>query len=283
MPSAEHGERGSAMKVAAIQMSCIPGDVKANLMRAEMLLDEASRSQVRWAVLPELFGTGYHVEGNDRALAERLSSGVVSTWLRAQARERQMYLTAGIAEARPDGLCADAVATMSPEGELLGIYRKLHLWNGESERFVPGDRLPKPFVLGDGVRAASQICYEVGFPEGSRQAALAGANVLTYSAAFGAARVSVWDVAVRARAIENGCYVIAADLWGCEGEHPPFAGHSCVVAPSGEVISRVDEGEGLAMADINLAEVDDFRGKVPYLRDLRRDVVAYAWRDLDQG
>lgn len=146
-----------------------------------------------------------------------------------------------------------------------------------------GGQLPVPFALGDGVRAASQICYEVGFPEGSRRAALAGANVLTYSAAFGAARVSVWDVAVRARAIENGCYVIAADLWGCEDEHPPFAGHSCIVAPSGEVISRVDEGEGLAIADINLAEVDDFRGKVPYLRDLRRDVVARAWRDLDRG
>lgn len=270
-----------SVKVAAVQMNCVRGDVRANLRTAGALLDEASARGVRWSVLPELFASGYHVEGDDAAFAETTASGPICTWLRNQAQRRSMFVSAGFIEALPSGVLADSTITVRPDGTVASLYRKCHLWSGERARFEPGKNLAEPFFLEDGFVAAAQICYEVGFPEGARTCAVQGANVLAYSAAFGLARLHVWDIATRARALENGCYVIASGLCGTEGDFPPFAGSSRVVSPQGCVMAQVDEGDGLAVANIDLDEVRRARAEIPYLNDLNRAAVIEAWNRIE--
>lgn len=258
-------------KVAAIQMNCIQGDKAANRVKAYGLIKEASVKGAQLIVLPELFNTAYRVEDQDDVLAEKIP-GETSEWLAQAAKEFNVTIIACILEkGEAKGLVYDTSFVVGRDG-VQGIYRKVYLWDQENMRFTRGTEYPV-YDLGWG-KVGMQICYEVGFPESARILTLKGADILVYPSAFGNARIYAWDIATKARALENGCYVIAANRTGVEKGETHFGGHSRIVNPKGQVLAEASSEDEVILAEIDLAQVTRQRREIPYLRDLNRTIVA---------
>lgn len=248
---------------AAIQMNCILGDVQSNLEKAYQLIQKAAVQGASFIVLPELFNTGYRLDPNDQQYAETIP-GYTTDWLIDVAQQFQVIIAGCLLE-RDGAEIYDTCVIVSSNG-VEGTYRKIYLWDQEKDRFSAGEEY-KVIHLND-VRVGMQICYEVGFPEGGRLLALKGANVLLYSSAFGKSRRYAWDVATRARALENGCFVIAANRTGIEKDETFFGGGSRIINPKGSVLVEATEEDDVILAEINLRESEEQRKEIPYLRDL---------------
>ena len=268
------------LKVAAIQMECFLGDWEANIRKAEDLLDQAASAGAKWAILPELFNTGYWVCDQDMALAEHIPSGRTSQWMMEQAKKRNMLLSACILEhGEASGVVHDTALTVSRDG-VLGTYRKVHLWDAENLRFSNGSTCPDPISLGE-LCIGTQICYEIGFPELSRLQVLKGANVLIYPSAFGRARYYAWDINSKARALENGAYVIAVNRAGVDDNTVFFGGHSRIVDPNGTVLAEAErDGAAVLVVELDLDKVAEARRTIPYLRDLNKPLIKAAWEKV---
>ncbi len=260
------------LKVAAIQMNCEPGDKQLNLEKAYRLIFEAAKEGgAKLIVVPELFNTGYRVEESDVTLAETIP-GETTNWMVEVSKEFNVTLVGCILEKdKTKGLIFDTCVVTSPNG-IVGTYRKTHLWDQENTRFTKGESLPV-FELEWG-NLGMQICYEVGFPEAARVLALKGADIIVYPSAFGKARLYAWDLATRARALENGCYVVAANRSGTEKSETFFGGHSRITSPQGEVLVQATEEDEVIITDIDLDEVGKQRRRIPYLRDLNKSLFA---------
>jgi predicted amidohydrolase len=257
------------IKVAAIQMDCALANVEANLAKSKQLVDVAVEKGAQLIVLPELFNTGYRVEDMDIELAESIP-GFTTEWMSEIARKYNVYLIGAILESgRSSGVVYDTAVLVGPQG-FIGSYRKTHLWDAENVRFAKGKDFPVfPTPFGT---VGLQICYEVGFPEGARILALKGADIIVYPSAFGKPRLYAWDLATRARALENGAYVIAANRTGKEKDVTIFAGHSRIVDPCGNIIIQAQQDDDVIVTEIDLRLVIEQRRTIPYLRDLNRAI-----------
>jgi predicted amidohydrolase len=266
----------SYFKAAAIQMSCIPGDVAANIAKAERLVNSAVDQGAKLIVLPELFNTGYRVEDQDTELAECIP-GATTEWLTQIAAKHQIYLSAAILESsKSDGLVYDTAVLIGSDG-VIGTYRKTHLWEREQFRFGSGREF-SVFESGLG-KIGLQICYEVGFPEGARILAMRGADILLYPSAFGKARSYAWDIATRSRALENGVFVIAANRSGMEQGGTIFNGCSRIIDPSGTVLAEAVDEDEVIVAQIDLEHVNKQRGMIPYLKDMNKKLFVKHYMD----
>lgn len=265
------------IKAAALQMNCVLGDVAANLALAEKLIDEAVGKGAEWVILPELFNTGYWVPKQDAELAEDIPDGRTTQWMIDQARKYKILVSGCImANTKNKGIITDTALTVSEDG-LLGIYDKVHLWDNEELRFQNGSAVPEPIQYGN-LRIGMQICYEIGFPDISRLLTLKGANVIIYPSAFGRARYYVWDIQSKARALENGIYVIAVNRAGVDDDTVFLGGHSRIVAPNGDVLCEAGRDEdAVLIAEIDLNKCMEARRTVPYLRDLNKSLIKEEW------
>jgi predicted amidohydrolase len=252
------------VKVAVIQMKSVPYDKDLNRQSAEAMINKAGSEGCKIIALPELFTTGYHVSAKDLELAETVP-GPSTDWLEGLGSRFGCYIGGAILERSPvTGVVYDTFVLAGPDG-LVGAYRKVFLWQDEALRFAHGTNYPV-FDLGF-TRVGTQICYEAGFPEGARLLTLQGAEILIYSAAFAKPRSYAWELATRARALENGAFVLAANAWGQEGDAVPFAGHSRIIAPDGTVLTEEEAGESVLIQEIDLTMVEQQRVTIPYLRD----------------
>lgn len=278
---AETKDDNTKIKVAAIQMTCELGDVEANLQKSEKLIKEAVDKGAKWVVLPELFNTGYWVPKQDAELAENIPDGRTTQWMIAQAKKYKILVSGCIiADTANKGIVTDTVLTVSEKG-LLGKYDKVHLWDSEMLRFKKGNEVPDPIKYG-ALNIGQQICYEIGFPDISRLLVLKGANVIIYPAAFGKARYYVWDIQSKARALENGIYVIAVNRAGVDDNTVFFGGRSRIVAPNGDVLCEAPlDGDAVLVAEIDLAKCTEARRTVPYLRDLHKSLVKAEWAKMN--
>lgn len=156
--------------------------------------------------------------------------------------------------------------------EIISIYRKLHLYDAlgftESEKLIAGDKLPD-IVKTDESIIGMMICYDVRFPELSRLLTLKGADILVAPSAWvaGDKKVEHWQIMLRARAIENGCYVVAPDQTG-----NIYIGRSMVVNPYGEIILDMGEEEGLGVVKLDLDYLKKIREKLPLIKNRRDDI-----------
>lgn len=269
------------MRVAAIQLNST-ADKAANLEMAEGFVREAARSGAELIVLPEkwnLLAPGPElVEG-----AEPLH-GTTLEVARGWARELGVALCAGsIAEQSDDpGHSFNTSVLISPEGDDLGVYRKIHLFDvdvegvayRESDHERPGSDVVVTGPVGaDELRVGMSVCYDVRFPELYRALALGGADLITVPAAFtvptGRAH---WEVMQRARAIENQVFVVAPNQVGEAPPHYDSWGHSMVVAPSGEILAAADTDEvQVVIADLDPGERERVREAMPLLEHRRPD------------
>ncbi len=269
------------MRAAAIQMNTT-GDKQRNLATADRLVRAAAADGATLVVLPEKFNViGTHEQLVDGAEA---LDGPTLTWARSLARELSIDLVAGsIAERRAGHeKLANTSVHIGADGIDRAAYRKIHMFDvvvggreyRESESEEPGDEI----VASDagGVSLGLTVCYDLRFPELFRILAVRGARVLTVPSAFTAVTGAAhWDTLVRARAIENQAFVVAADQVGVHPGGNESYGGSQIVDPWGDVLARVDAGEGFAAADIDLGRQDEVRATLPSLAN--RVPAAYRW------
>lgn len=266
--------KDSRLRVAVVQMDCIPGDKAANLDKAAGYVRQAAGEGAKLVVLPELFTSGYRTEDTDVALAERIP-GPTADALALIAREKDLVIVGCILEKAPRGVLYDTAFLVTPRG-YAGKYRKIHLWKGEEKRFARGRTL-KPIRTPLGT-IGLQVCYDVRFPEAARTLALREATLLCYSAAFGKPRALAWDNQSRARALENGVFALYSARVG-EEKDSVFNGHSRIVDPFGRVLVDLSEFvEGIATADLELSHIQRARQDVSQLADLRPEAYSLKGR-----
>jgi predicted amidohydrolase len=220
------------------------------------------------------------------AAAEPLDGRFIS-WARSAARELRIDLVAGSIVERVEGRdkTANTSVHVGPDGELRAVYRKMHMFDVEVDGDVyaesasedPGGEIVVS-ELENGVPLGMSVCYDVRFPELYRVLAVRGAEVITVPAAFTLATTrDHWEILLRARAIENQCFVIAPNQIG---SHPPghrTGGRSLIVDPWGLVLAGASDRETAIIADLDFQLVPEVRGKIPALSNRRTDV--YGWRD----
>jgi len=273
----------TAIRVAALQMrSCM--DPAANLATFEALIREAAGSGARYVQSPEM--TGVLVRGRD-ALMERIVPADRDPLIsRASelAAELSIFVHIGsTAVLLDDGKVANRGFLFGPDGKLITTYDKIHMFdvdldNGESWRESATYAAGGKSVVADlpFAKLGLSICYDLRFPQLFRAEALAGAEVLTVPAAFtrqtGEAH---WHVLLRARAIENGAWVIAAAQDGLHEDGRETYGHSIIIDPWGRVVAEAGNDEpGIVLAEIDPAASADARRKIPNLKNARDFVQA---------
>ncbi len=270
------------MRVAAVQLSS-GAERDANVARADSLTRAAAADGASVVVLPEKW-TAMGSDEQLRAAAEPLE-GPTLQWARSIARELGIDLVAGSFCERVPGRekLANTCVHVDPRGELRAVYRKLHMFDvevggrsyRESDLEEPGDEIVLSNTDG-GVELGLSICYDLRFPELYRILAVRGARILTVPAAFTVPTTrDHWETLLRARAIENQAFVIAANQ---VGEHPAghrSGGRSMIVDPWGLVLAQASDGEGYVTADLDLERQREIRGKLPALANRRAD--AYRW------
>jgi deaminated glutathione amidase len=277
-------ETDHRMRAAAIQMNS-NGDRPRNRATAERLVQAAAADGATLVVLPEK----WNVLGTPEQLAAGAEplDGPSTTWARELARELRIDLIAGSMVERRSGHAKHFNTSVhaGPDGELRGVYRKLHLFDvevagtvyRESDDEAPGDEVVAT-ALHDGTVLGMAVCYDLRFPELFRILTLQGARVLALPSAFTLATTrDHWEVLLRARAIEDQCFVVAANQIG---EHMPgkaSGGRSMVVDPWGTVLATAPDEEGYALAELDFARQDAIRASLPALAHRRPQT--YAWPD----
>lgn len=230
-----------------------PGE---NLEKAVNYIENLVEEGVDLVLLPEMFNSGYGLDEQTVKAAVEMQEETVET-LSALSDYNDIAIVAGIINKTADNVY-DSSITMLPYGEPI-YYNKTHLFRGEKKVFAPGNVL-KTFEFA-GVRFGTLICYEIGFPEVARKLARKeGAQVLLVPFAFGRERREIYEVATRARAIENGCFLAAASQSG-RAPSMKLVGQSRIIAPSGELLCNCGDGEGFCLADIDLRQVEKYRYK----------------------
>jgi deaminated glutathione amidase len=268
----------TSMRVAICQMRSGP-DVGSNLDAAVTLLGEAADGGADLAALPEYLE--YMGPTSGRSEAARPIPGPTTDRLADVARGRRMWVVVGgVLEADGD-VVHDTSVLLDREGEPVARYRKIHLYDvdlpdqppiHESASIAPGNELVTHQT--DHARVGLSICYDVRFPELYRGLMALGAEVLTVPSQFQfATGKDHWHALLRARAIENQCFVVAPGQWGPFGapeEHRRSYGHSLVVDPWGRILVEApEEGTGVWFADLDLTELRTIRRSLPALQHRR--------------
>ncbi|MBI3982467.1 MAG: carbon-nitrogen hydrolase [Gemmatimonadetes bacterium] len=277
--------------IGLVQMS-MSADPAANVAKAIERVNEAAARGAIVVCLPELFRTLYIAQREEHEafnLAEPVP-GPTTQALGAVAREAGIVIIAPLFERRAAGLYHNTAAVIDADGEVRGIYRKMHIPDDpayyEKFYFTPGDLGFRAYDTRAG-RIGTLVCWDQWYPEGARLTALQGANILFYptaigwhpaeKATFGPQQLDAWRTIQRGHAIANGCWVAAVNRVGLErldGQGPglEFWGHSFVADPFGVVVAEAPADEETVLtAEVDLARVEEVRRNWPFLRDRRTD------------
>jgi predicted amidohydrolase len=270
------------MRAAAVQLSSTP-DRDRNLEAADRLTRAAAAAGAELVVLPEkwpVLGTPEQTAAGAEPL-----DGTALTWARSTARELGIDLVAGSIAERVGG--ADRGANTSvhvgPDGEDRAVYRKIHMFDvevggrtyRESEHEAPGDEVVSS-ELANGEGLGLTICYDLRFPELFRILAVRGATVVTVPAAFTETTTrDHWEVLLRARAIEDQCFAVAANQTGEPAPGIRTGGRSMIVDPWGLVLAQAPDAETFIVAELDFERLRRIRTKLPSLAN--RQAAAYRW------
>lgn len=270
------------MRAAAVQLNSTE-DRDRNLATAERLVREASAEGADLVVLPEK----WTVLGSPEALREHAEplDGPAIGAARSWAAELGISLVAGsIAELLPgEEKLANTSVLIDPDGEIAAVYRKIHMFDvdvgGVAYRESESERAGDEIVLGEaaGVPIGLTVCYDLRFPELYRVLAVRGARLITVPSAFTTPTGrDHWEILLRARAIENQVFVVAADQVGEAPPHYDSYGHSMIVDPWGAVLAQAEDrqDECVVSAELDLSEQDRVRESLPSLANRRPEVYA---------
>ena len=256
------------LNISLAQMNIALGDVARNFRKMQEWSAEAARRGSHLVVFPELWSTGYALD-QAKELASVLNSGMFSQ-VTTVAQQNKIAVVGSILEKRGVEV-ANSAAMFTPNGRLMGVYRKIHLFRlFEEEKWLSPGNAPLSMELPWGETALA-ICYDLRFPELFRQYAVNGAKMIILPAEWPVTRLEHWRALLVARAIENQCFMVATNAAGDTGG-TVFGGHSMIVDPWGKIIIEGGEDPMLLTAEIDLDVVDDVRGRIPVFEDRRPDL-----------
>jgi len=265
--------------VACVQMASSP-NIGANLLEAERLIEEAVSQHARLVVLPENFALMGRSEHDKVEASEQPGSGAIQSFLSEQSARHGIWLVGGTIPLKGNdpGKVRAACLVFNDQGEQVARYDKIHLFDvalvdsgeqyTESDTIEPGSEvvvIDSPFG-----RMGVAVCYDLRFPELFRQQLDLGLEVLVLPSAFTAITGRAhWEVLVRARAIENLCYVIAPDQGGYHLNGRETYGHSMIVDPWGTILNSLSRGPGVVCADVELGRLQSARRNFPSIAHRR--------------
>lgn len=263
------------MKIGVVQL-CSVLDPKINLATIRKFLETAKAEGAKAVFLPEVFysmsdgtkPTPYLIEGKNEHYEA----------IRKLATDSGLYILGGSAATNMNGKIMNRSYNFSPDGTEIATYDKMNLFAVDlskhpsntvvdEARVYTAGSMPK-MVSVEGFNIGLSICFDLRFPEVFRSYSFNGANVLSISSAFTVPTGKAhWHTLVRARAIENQCYVIASAQWGQHNDKLSTFGHSLVVDPWGEVLADAGEGEKIIFADLSLEKLESVRARLNVLRN----------------
>jgi N-carbamoylputrescine amidase len=287
-----------AFKVGLVQMA-MSSRAEENVLTAVARVGEAARAGARVVCLPELYRTPYFCQKEDQALFDLAEPvpGPSTEALGRAAKDASVTVVVPIFEKRAPGLYHNSAVVIGPDGQALGLYRKMHIPDDplfyEKFYFTPGDLGFRAFDTPAG-KVGALICWDQWYPEGARLTALKGALVLFYPTAigwhpsekaqYGGAQRSAWQTIQRAHAIANGVYVAVVNRVGHEippegGAGLEFWGTTFLADPFGVVVAEAStDKEEILMGEVSPARIEEVRRNWPFLRDRRID----AYTGLDR-
>ena len=265
------------MKIAVLQLQSVL-EPEVNLAKIRRFLGDAKKEGAIAAFLPEVFyslgdgtqATPYLVDGKNEHYEA----------IRKLSVESGLYILGGSAATLMDGKVMNRAYNFSPDGSELGFYDKINLFavdlsKHSSKTVLDEARIyycgkePRLIKVKD-FSIGIAICFDLRFPELFRSYSHTGANVLSISSAFTVPTGKAhWHTLLRARAIENQCYVIASAQWGQHNEKISTYGHSLVVDPWGEILADAGEGEKVIYAELDLEKIESIRSRLNVLRNPR--------------
>lgn len=251
-----------SVRVGIVQMDVKLGDVDSNIISALEGLRQLAGQGTKIAVLPEMWSCGFD-NPNLRKHADRTPE--ILAKLSAVAAAQKMMIAGSMPESVGEGVC-NTTYLIGEDGVIAGEYRKIHLFTPtqEDRYFVPGrNAVVCETALG---KFGLMTCYDLRFPELCRSLTDQGAQVVLVSAQWPGVRIGHWDILLRARAIENQIFIVAANRCGKESR-VHFPGHSQIVSPLGEVMVMADENACVLHADLHYDELQNARNAIPCLKE----------------
>ena len=266
------------LTAAAVQM--VSGThPETNIDTMRRLVREAAERGADWVLLPEYWPLMGARDTDKLAFAEPLGAGAFQTAMSEIARECNIVLFGGTVplQSGEAGKVLNTLLVYGRDGAPIGAYDKMHLfgYSGLGERYAEADTIAAgaavPRLSADGINVAAGVCYDVRFPEFFR--AQQPFEVLLLPAAFthttGQAH---WTLLLRARAVENQCYVVAAAQGGLHESGRRTFGHSMIIDPWGEVLAQGGDGEEIVTGEIDLSVIKDIRSRINVFRDRRPEL-----------
>jgi omega-amidase len=256
----------STLNVSLVQMDVKKGNPRANWTAMQQYTLEAAQRGADLVVFPELWDAGVAYE-KGKEMASSLSGGLFAQVV-ALARQHNIHILGSLYEKRGTGVY-NTLAVISPRNGVMGAYRKIHLFSlmGEDKWLLPGEA-PLVIDLPWG-RTAFGICYDLRFPELFRRYANDRTEVVIMPMSWPHPRLEHYRTLLRARAIENQCYMIAVNRMGEDEDGTRYVGHSSIIDPWGDSVLEAGEIEGHFTVKIDIDKVHQVRRELPALEGVR--------------
>lgn len=261
------------IKIAALQLESVIGDVDANLEKVRTLLEKGLRELTpNIIILPEVWNVGWDCK-EFRANAESFSESKTIELLKEISKKYNSYILGGSIIENENNEFFNSCPVISPNGEIIAKYRKNHLFSYYdcNEGFYVKRGENPVIVTINGYKIGLSICYDIRFPEIYRAYRKAGADVLVNMAAWPLGRKKHWLSLTRARAVENQSYFIALTQTGTLSDGSKNLGHSLIYDYNGEVLDEIINSEGIIYAELDLKPMYEFREKCTVLNDIHTD------------
>jgi predicted amidohydrolase len=250
------------MRVGIVQFDVRLGEVARNLHIVQKRVTSLAQKGIRLVLLPEMWSTGF---ANEKLGMLSESTPEVLQDISETARRCDLTIIGSLPEKRKEGIYNTAYV-VERDGSIVDAYRKIHLFapTGEDRHFCAGrEGVVSQTSLGP---VGLVVCYDLRFPELSRSLALQGATTLAVMAQWPLERLAHWNILLKARAIENQVFVLAANRCG-KDNGLVYGGHSRVVSPYGEVMAKAGRRAASLATDVDFALLERIREKMPCLQD----------------
>lgn len=249
------------MKAAICQLAIIPGNKGANFEKVAAYAKQAKEGGADILILPETFAIVFSMEVGE--ISESKKDSDTLKFIKKTAKENRIWVLGTLVEKTKEGN-KNAACLVNRSGKIVKIYHKMHLFplTEEDKKCVPGSKLAVADV--DGTKCGISICYDLRFPEMYRALAKKGATVIFVPSNWPEKRREHWLALLKARAIENQCYVVGANRAGNDGKEE-YSGNSRIYGPFGEEILAAGKEEGVFFGELDLERVKEVRSTHKFL------------------
>lgn len=256
------------IKIACIQSDVVLGNSKENSLKMKTKIHEAIKNNATVIVLPELWTTGYCLEEITNHTSQQES---IISELQTIARTKRVTIIGGSFPISRENGVTNTLVVINNQGEVVKEYDKVHLFQLMNEHHYLQSGTENGLFTIDGLEVAGFVCYDLRFPEWIQAHAVKGAKVLFFVAEWPIQRIDHWETLLKARAIENQCYVVACNRVGKDLANT-FGGGSLIIDPWGEILSKGSTNEEIIFGEIDREKVEEIRNTIPIFVDRKEGI-----------